>query len=68
MELDATSKARIATLNDEMDSIHHANSLYWRRENRTLAARAGYNSRNERLEKIRAELAQIRSASARGVC
>jgi hypothetical protein len=58
MELDA--KARIAALNDEMDSIHYTNLLYWQHKHPTKEARAEYNFRNERLENIRTELAELR--------
>jgi hypothetical protein len=59
MELDAKVKARIAVANEEMEAIHYANRLYWEHNNPTLAARAEYNFRNERLEKIRAELEEL---------
>jgi hypothetical protein len=64
MELDAKAKARILALSEEMDAIHSANKLYWEHANQTLAARADYNFRNERLEKIRAELDQIQVRSS----
>jgi hypothetical protein len=62
MEPDASTKARIASLSKEMDEIHNANRLYWAQgESQSLAAKAEYESRNERLEQIRAELDQLRS-------
>jgi hypothetical protein len=61
MELDAKAKARIASLNEEMDAIHFANKLYWQYKNPTLAAKAEYLFRTERLDAIRAELDQLRS-------
>ena len=62
MELDAKTKARIAALNEEMDAIHRANILYWKLgKSQTPAAKCDYEVRNERLEKIRAEIAQLRS-------
>jgi hypothetical protein len=62
MEIDAKKKARIAALNEEMDGIHFVNSLYWQRgEAVTSRARAEYQRRLDRLEEIRAELAQLRS-------
>jgi hypothetical protein len=62
MELDAKIKARIASLRKEVDEIHRANRLYWEQgESQTLAAKAEYDSRNERLEQIRAELARLGS-------
>jgi hypothetical protein len=64
VELDASTKARIASLSKEMDEIHHANRLYWKQgESQSLAAKAEYESRNERLEQIRAALAQLWSES-----
>jgi hypothetical protein len=54
--------ARITTLDEEMDVIHRANSLYWKQgQSQTVAAKAQYQLRQDRLEKIRAELAQLRS-------
>jgi hypothetical protein len=62
MEPDARTKARIAALSEEMDAIHSANNLYWKRGPlQALAARVEYQFRGERLESIRAELAQLRS-------
>jgi hypothetical protein len=44
-----------------MDAIHHANSLHWKQgQSQTLAAKSEYQFRNERLERIRTELAQLR--------
>jgi hypothetical protein len=44
-----------------MDAIHHVNSLYWKQgQSQTLAAKAEYQFRNERLEGIRTEIAQLR--------
>jgi hypothetical protein len=63
MELDAKVKARIASLNEEMDAIHFANKLYWQHKNPTLSARAEYLFRTERLDAIRAELDQLRSSA-----
>ncbi len=65
MEPSAKTKARIAVLNDEMDAIHYANSLYWKLgEFKTLAAKSEYQFRNERLEKIRTEIARLRCSYA----
>ena len=62
MEIDATKKARIAALSEEMDRIHFVNSLYWERGDEVTAeARAEYQRRQERLEAIRKELDQLRS-------
>jgi Skp family chaperone for outer membrane proteins len=62
MGLDAKSKAKIAFLNEEMDIIHHANGLFWKHQAPTKTAKAEYQFRNERLEKIREELDRIRSS------
>ncbi len=62
MEPDTQKTAWIAALQEEMDGIHFVNSLYWERgEAATSEARAGYQRRQDRLEEIRAELAQLRS-------
>jgi hypothetical protein len=62
MEFDSRTKARIAFLNQEMDELHVANSTFWEQgKSQSLAARAEYQFRNERLEKIRAALALIRA-------
>jgi hypothetical protein len=42
MALDAKAKTRIAFLNEEMDAIHYANSLYWKQKGQTPAAKAEY--------------------------
>jgi hypothetical protein len=63
MEPDGKKGSRIAILNEEMDAIHNANSLYWKQgQSQTLADRAQYEFRQERLEKIRKELAELRSS------
>ncbi len=62
MEPDAATRAKIAALHEEMDAIHFANSLYWGRgEEVTPEERAEYHRRQDRLEEIRKELAQLRS-------
>jgi hypothetical protein len=61
MEFDSKTKARIAFLNQEMDELHVANGTFWKQgKSQPPTARAEYEFRNERLEKIRAELALIR--------
>jgi hypothetical protein len=61
MEPDVGRAARIAALNEEIDTIHRANAPYWEQgKSQTFAARAEYQLRNERLEKIREELARLR--------
>ena len=50
--------SRLAILNEEMNAIYYADSLYWRQGNsQSKAARADYQFRKERLEEIRRELA-----------
>ena len=52
-----------ARLNSEMDYIHFANRLFWASgEAVTIEARAEYQLRRERLEEIRAELAQLQTS------
>jgi hypothetical protein len=64
MEPDAEKAKRIAALREEMDAIHHANSLYWKKgQSQTAEERAEYHLRQERLEEIRRELAGLLSRS-----
>ena len=58
MKPDIPTAVKITALNSEMDIIHFANSSYW---GGTSEARAEYQRRQDRLEEIRAELAQLRS-------
>jgi chromosome segregation ATPase len=51
MEIDAKKKARIAALSEEIHGIHFVNSLYW----------SEYQRRQDRLDEIRRELAQLQS-------
>ncbi len=61
--MEPDEKSKIANLGAEMDAIHCANGLYWRQGgSQTLAAKGDYQFRQERLEKIRAELAQLHSS------
>jgi hypothetical protein len=63
MEPDADKRARIAALNEEMDAIYFADRRYWERGQAvTSKERAEYQGRQDRLEEIRKELAQLRSA------
>jgi hypothetical protein len=62
MDPEATRKARIAVLQEEIDFIHYANELYWRQANPSDAAKAEYYRRQDRLEEIRSELAELRKA------
>jgi hypothetical protein len=59
----AKRKSKIAILHEEMDAIHHVNSLYWKqKEGHTQSEKAQYEFRQERLEKIRGELDGLRRA------
>jgi len=60
MEPEATREARIAVLQEEIEFIHYANELYWRDANPGDAAKADYYRRQDRLEEIRSELADLR--------
>jgi hypothetical protein len=59
MDPEATRKARIAVLNEEIELIHHANELYWRHPDPSDAAKADHYRRQDRLEEIRSELAEL---------
>jgi hypothetical protein len=63
MDSEATRKARIAALLEELDFIHYANELYWRQANPSVAAKADYFRRQDRLEEIRSELAKLQEHS-----
>jgi hypothetical protein len=63
MDPETTRKARIAALLEEMDFIHYANELYWRQTNPSVAAKADYFRRQDRLEEIRSELAKLQEHS-----
>jgi hypothetical protein len=58
--LEAAMKARIAVLHEEIEVIHCANELYWRQANPCGAAKAEHYRKQDRLEKIRSELAELR--------
>lgn len=52
-----TRKARIKALREEMDSIAHADSSYWRLGSQAdREARADHQRRQERLSEIRKEI------------
>jgi len=60
IEPDIHTKARMAILTSEMETIHSANTLYWRLpDEATFQARALHEFRKARLEEIRNELAQL---------
>jgi len=58
------AQERKAALIQEMEAIHHANSLYWKQpeQERTTAAKAEYQRRLVRLAEIREELSRLQSA------
>jgi hypothetical protein len=60
--LGAATKARIAVLQEEIEAIHCANVLYWRQVNPCSAAKAEHYRQQDRLEKIRSELAELRTS------
>ena len=61
MEADSVKK-RIAALAEEMDAIHSANSRYWEKGSAvTPEQRSDHQQRQDRLEEIRRELAQLQS-------
>jgi hypothetical protein len=56
-------EGKIAALEAEVHAIDRSNASYWRQGSTAdVAARAEYQRRLERLEEIRRELAQLRSA------
>jgi transposase-like protein len=60
MEADS-GKKRISALAEEMDAIHSSNSRYWKQGSTvTSEERAEYQQRQDRLEEIRKELAELR--------
>jgi hypothetical protein len=46
-------------LQEEIEFIYFANELYWRQADRGDAAKADYYRRQDRLEEIRSELAEL---------
>ena len=60
MEPKIYTNVKIPALTVEMDAIHFANTSYWMQGHfQTVAARAQYQRRQDRLEEIRTELAQL---------
>jgi len=60
---EATREARIAALQEEIDVIHRANELYWRQANPSYAVKADHYRRQDRLEEIRSELAELQEGN-----
>ncbi len=59
MDPKAKRKERIAALHQEIHLLHCANELYWRQAKPSDAAKAEYYRRQDRLEEIRSELAEL---------
>jgi hypothetical protein len=60
---EAGGKEKITDLKEEIDSIHNANRLFWESgEVRSREEIAEYYQRQERLETIRREFAEVISA------
>lgn len=60
MEPKNPTSVKVAACAMEMGAIFQANTVYWRRgADVTLKARSDYHHRLDRLEEIRAELAQL---------
>jgi hypothetical protein len=57
---DALRQAKAEALQNELDTIHFANKLYWATEEHTHEATAGYQRRQERLEQIRIEMQELK--------
>jgi hypothetical protein len=62
MDSEATRKARIAALYEEIEFIHFANRLYWKQANPDDAAKADYYRRQDRLEELRSKLVELQKA------
>jgi hypothetical protein len=60
MKLDSTTKARIAVLNGEIDSVHSDNRFYWEDKAPSHEANIEYQHRQCRLKRITNELAALR--------
>jgi hypothetical protein len=56
--MDVASK--LASLREEVEAIHFANTLYWAQKEHTHAAVAEYERRQERLDQIRNKLRNAR--------
>jgi hypothetical protein len=62
MKPEATSDPKITILEEEMQSIHFANYMYWKLEDaHTLVAKTEYAHRRGRLEEIHRQLGRLRS-------
>jgi hypothetical protein len=59
MKPEAARKARVMVLNEEIHSIHSANSLYWENKAPSREAKAGHQRRQDRLKEVRRELHEL---------
>ncbi len=60
MQGDSSIRARLASLREEIDSIHLANSLHWKQgECHSREEMVAYERRQDRLEEIRKELSEL---------
>jgi hypothetical protein len=60
MGLEGTWQARMTVLNQEIDFIHHANRLFWEQKKaHGRKAKGEYYCRQDRLEEIRSEMAEL---------
>ena len=58
-----TRQTRMAVLSVEIHSIHHANRLFWEQKRTDgRKAKVEYYDRQDRLEEIRSELAEVSDA------
>jgi hypothetical protein len=54
------SEAKIAALKEEIESIHFADALYWKRgSDHSREANAEYERRQDRIQQIGSELASL---------
>jgi len=54
------SEAKIAALKEEIESIHFADALYWKRgRDHSREANAEYKRRQDRIQEIGSELASL---------
>jgi len=60
MGSEGTWQAKMTVLNREIDSIHHANRLFWEQKRvYGREAKVEYYCRQDRLEEIRSEMAEL---------
>ncbi len=59
MKANPKTKARFAALSQELEAIHSANTIYWKSKQHTREATAEHHRRQEQLEEIRSEMAEL---------